>query len=247
MRNLIMSKKERERIMKKFYFAFMLLFSAQVIAMEKLPGRVIVAWENKPKPPPSIFAWHLDAIYENPKPWELRASAIKELYSVLSKKKSLAVSYLTKPAEANYFVTEALKLAQSIPGTTNVIRALIKSPLNKYCDWDEEDEQALSEYAIQPVPNLKMILLIQLLKKFRIRSIGIGNQDPMEHDIFVKKLQTGHNIRLYDLFARVLGIPFISVPRIPQAFKPGDEWVPLLGASKPEQGFCGAPYALLSW
>jgi len=40
---------------------------------------------------------------------------------------------------------------------------------------------------------------------------------------------------------------FISVPRIPQAFKPGDEWVPLLGASKPEQGFCGAPYALLSW
>jgi len=184
----------------------MLPFSAQIIAMEKPPRRVITAWENKPKPQVT-FAWHLDAIYENPNPWELRESAIKVLSHVLTKKGNLAATDLSN--EQNNF-SKALEIAQSMPGATNFIRALIASSLNKYCDWNEEDEQALAEYAIQPVPNLKMILLIQLLKNFGIRSIGIGNQDPMEHDIFVKKLQTGHDIRLYDLFVKVLGTPFID-------------------------------------
>ena len=175
--------------MKKFYFALILPVSVYVLAME--------TEQSKPS-----LVWHLDTITSTPGIASLLLAVPTELSSIFVKKGWLAAGSLVW--NLTTIASIATDLGKKTPGRVNVIKQLLVA-LKDYCTWDEDDKHALADFAVKPIPQQEIIDLIRTLKANGIVSIGIGELDPEEHDIYVRKLGD-HKINLYDLFIKIIGV-----------------------------------------
>lgn len=103
------------------------------------------------------------------------------------------------------------KIASSNPGITNTIKLLISElETEQYGKFTPEAIAYFTDMGINPIPDLEAISLLKQIKSFHIPTIGMGNQDSQEHEIFADKLLADKEISIHQLFDGIITIPTLE-------------------------------------
>lgn len=103
------------------------------------------------------------------------------------------------------------EIAAKTPGITNTIKSLFTElEKQKYGTFTEDVMSWLNQKGVNPVPDKEAVTLLKMIKKFGIPTIGMGNQDSLEHEIYTQKMHDEHNIDLHTLYDGIITIPTLE-------------------------------------
>ncbi len=133
-------------------------------------------------------------------------SSAKHIFSCLNWRSLLAL-----PATVKHMQQRGLEIAQTTPGITNTIKALF-TELEKegYGKFTDTAITCFNEMGINPVVDQESLALLQQLHILNIPTIGVGIQDSLEHEIYVRKMLSEHKVDVHELYSGIVTIPILE-------------------------------------
>jgi len=177
--------------MKKFRLLFIILFLAKQPSY--LNGQEDIA------------ACRFELLSHNSNTQKIVASVMLNLPSLLS-----SVSWWNRMRLATNICTYkqwAEEIAEKTHGIGNIIKRLAKKiETETTINLSDDIVSQLVSLSTTPLLNKEALTAIQMLKRQYRFLIGIGNQDPLEHEIYTLKMSTDHNIDLSKLFDQIVTV-----------------------------------------
>lgn len=164
---------------------------------------------TKPMQQPIVVACNFDVISKNAETSNLVTSAVASATHIL---KCLSWGSLAcLPSTIAHMKQRGLEIATITPGITNTITKLF-AELQKdgYGTFTDTAISCFNEMGINPIVNTETLSLLQKVKTFNIPTIGMGNQDSLEHEIYARKMLTEHQIDVHTLFNGIVTIPTLK-------------------------------------
>ena len=162
--------------------------------------------------PPIVVACSFDTISRNADTGNIVDSALqsaRHIFSCLSWS-----SLLSLPSTTSHMKERGIAIAQKTPGITNTIKKLFTElEEQQYGKFTDTAITCFNEMGVNPIPDGSALSLLAKVKSFKIPTIGMGNQDSAEHEIYSRKLLQGYNVHIPELFDGIVTIPTITEER----------------------------------
>ncbi|TET05838.1 hypothetical protein E3J79_04150 [Candidatus Dependentiae bacterium] len=145
-----------------------------------------------------IIALHLKLLSHNATTQHIVSSAVQNALSLSRTIGIINGAYLATKAWT--LAAWGEEIAQETSGLGNITTKLVEKIKNKMkINLSAEALRQLVDLATDPEPNKDALELIKTIKK-RYLLVGISDQDPLEHEIYVEKMKKKNNIDVTLLF-----------------------------------------------
>ena len=158
--------------------------------------------------PPIVVACNFDVVSKNADTGNIITNALSSARQIFS---CFYWSYITPwnlYSTIAHMQQRGVEIAGETPGITNTIRRLFTElEKQKYGKFTDTAINCFNEMGVNPVPDREALSLLQKVKSFNVPTIGMGNQDSLEHEIYARKMLAEQKIDVHSLYDGVVTIP----------------------------------------
>ena len=165
----------------------------------------------KPMDPRIVVACNFDVISKNADTSNIISNAVSSARHILSCFYWRYITPWTLYSTIAHMQQRGLVLAKTTPGITNTIAKLFAElQRDGYGEFTDTAISCFNEMGVNPVPDPEALSLLQKVKSFNISTIGMGNQDSLEHEIYARKMLAEQQIDVHTLYDGIVTIPTLK-------------------------------------
>ena len=158
---------------------------------------------------PIVVACNFEAISKNVDTANIVTTAISSAKTILPCLYWSSLAWF--PSTLAHMQKRGLEIAATTPGITNTIKKLFTElEEQEYGQFTDTAISCINEMGVNPISDDQAISLLQEIKKFNIPTIGMGNQDSLEHEIYARKMLAEKSVDMHSLCNGIVTIPTLA-------------------------------------